>query len=646
MTINSSSSTPAADDGSDIGSVTDVLWQIHPDLLCTISGEGFLETFNSAWHKVLGWNRDELLATSVWRLIHPDDLEGTQRETAAVIDGKVVSRFVNRWLHRDGSVRWISWAAVAREGTIYCSGRDITEDKKHEAELSARTAERDRLWTLSQDMFARANLAGMMTAVSPGWTHILGWSQEELLSRPYATFMHDQDRDTTLAALAVMGETGQPTRFQNRIATLEGGWKWIEWTVAPELEGQNFIAVGRDLSEVKAREAELAAAHETLRQSQKMEAVGQLTGGLAHDFNNLLAGIGGSLEMMGKRLEQGKLDQVQRYIAAANQATRRAAALTQRLLAFSRRQTLDPQVTDLNGLIEGMLELIHRSVGPEITVTTECSPELWSSFVDAGQLENALLNLCINARDAMPNGGAISIKTRNMSLEAAKASAFAIEPGDYVCMSVQDVGTGMSPETVARAFDPFFTTKPTGQGTGLGLSMVYGFAGQSGGTVRIVSEVDQGTEVHVILPRYSGAVSAPQPEMGSNEKSSSVADKTILLVDDEPLIRMVAAEALREKGYQVLEADDALSALKSLGTKQALDLLITDVGLPNGMNGRQLADAARGMRKNLKVLFITGYAEHAVLNHGTLENGMQIVTKPFQMEVLEQTVNGMLSATA
>jgi len=623
-----------------------MLWQVHPDLLCTLNPSGYIETYNAAWHSTLGWSGEDLSSRSIWEMIYPEDIERTRVEATAIAEGKSVSRFVNRWLHRDGGIRWISWAAVAKDGVMFCSGRDITEDKRQEAELQARTAERDRLWTLSQDMFARANLAGMMSAVSPGWTTILGWSERELLTRPYATFMHDDDRDVTLAALAQMGETGLPSRFQNRIATSDGGWKWIEWTVAPELEGQNFIAVGRDLSEVKAREAELAAAQDNLRQSQKMEAVGQLTGGLAHDFNNLLAGISGSLEMMNRRLAQGRLDDIERYISAANQATRRAAALTQRLLAFSRRQTLDPQVVKIDALVDGMLELIYRSVGPEIKVETNHQNGLWSNFVDAGQLENALLNLCINARDSMPNGGIIRIVTENRIIEGAESSKLNLPPGEYVRLTVADTGSGMAPETIARAFDPFFTTKPTGQGTGLGLSMVYGFAGQSGGAVRIASELGQGTDVLVYLPRHLGEADVPTEDSGTAEAGPVTANKTVLLVDDEPLIRMVAAELLVEHGYNVLEAEDATSALKIIETGQVLDLLITDVGLPNGMNGRQLADAVRSIRAGLKVLFITGYAENAVLNHGTLDEGMRVVTKPFQMDQFEGIVRDMCSVAS
>lgn len=454
--------------------------------------------------------------------------------------------------------------------------------------------------------------------------------------------MHGEDMGPTLDALARMGETGQPTRFENRIATSDGGWKWIEWTVAPELEGRNFIAVGRDLSEVKAREAELAAAQESLRQSQKMEAVGQLTGGLAHDFNNLIAGISGSLEMMSIRLAQGRTSEMERYITGATAATRRAAGLTQRLLAFSRRQTLDPKITDLSKLVHGMLDLIQRSVGPEVAIEMTGATNL-SAFVDAGQLENALLNLCINARDAMPNGGKITVNAGNRRLDGIAAKAAGLEPGEYVALSVTDTGTGMSPDTASKAFDPFFTTKPIGQGTGLGLSMVYGFAGQSGGSVQIASEVGKGTTIFIFLPLHLGAVEDDSPEPLRAAAPLADSGHIILLVDDEPLIRMIATEALDELGYTVIEAEDAASALKVLNSALNLDLLITDVGLPNGVNGRQLAEAARGLRPDIEVLFITGYAENAVLNHGHLDNGMHVMTKPFQIDDFGRPVKQLVS---
>jgi PAS domain S-box-containing protein len=618
-----------------------VLWHVHPDLLCTMDMAGRLRSCNPAWSNLLGWTETEILTTPVWEMIHPDDIERTTDETSVIFDGHPTVRFANRWRHKNGRYRWISWVGIAEDGLMFCSGRDITEEKQKEEDLAARTSERNRLWTLSQDMFARANLDGMMSAVSPAWKSVLGWSESELLTRPYATFMHQDDMARTLEALAHMGETGEPTRFENRIATIDGNWKWIEWTVAPEMEGQNFIAVGRDLSEVKAREAELVTAQESLRQAQKMEAVGQLTGGLAHDFNNLIAGISGSLEIMGNRLAQGRISELDRYITAASGAARRAAGLTQRLLAFSRRQTLDPKVTDVNKLVQGMLDLIHRSVGPEISVQMAGQPDLWSSFVDGGQLENALLNLCINARDAMPSGGTITIETSNCTLGGQAAKEWGLSPGEYILLNVSDRGIGMTAETISRAFDPFYTTKPIGKGTGLGLSMVYGFAGQSGGTVRIASEVGKGTTISIYLPGQEGA--EKDEELEVQEGPANFGHKhTVLLVDDEPLIRMVAVEALEELGYRVIEAEDAASALKILNSGCALDLLITDVGLPNGLNGRQLADAARDIRRDMGVLFITGYAENAVLNHGHLGPGMRIITKPFQIESFVTLVGEMV----
>ncbi len=384
-------------------------------------------------------------------------------------------------------------------------------------------------------------------------------------------------------------------------------------------------------------------AEEALRQAQKMEAVGQLTGGLAHDFNNILAGISGSLEMMNTRLAQGRVGDLSRYINGAMGATKRASALTQRLLAFSRRQTLDPKPLNINTLVDSMLDLVIRSVGPEIKVETVGAAGLWPTFVDTSQLENALLNLCINARDAMPNGGKLTIETGNRWMDERAARMRGLEPGQYVSLCVSDTGTGMSQDIIERAFDPFFTTKPIGQGTGLGLSMVYGFAGQSGGAARIYSELGKGTMICIYLPRYSGSIDTADPEAeASIDAPRADGDETILVVDDEPLVRMLAVEELQDLGYSVIEAEDAPSALRLLNSNRQISLLITDVGLPGGMNGRQLADAARTNRPDLEVLFITGYAENAVLNHGHLEHGMHVMTKPFQLDVFAQRVKSLI----
>jgi signal transduction histidine kinase/ActR/RegA family two-component response regulator len=388
-------------------------------------------------------------------------------------------------------------------------------------------------------------------------------------------------------------------------------------------------------------EDELKRTQDALRQSQKMEAVGQLTGGLAHDFNNLLTGMMGNLELLQKRLTRGRLDDLDRFILAAQGAGRRAASLTQRLLAFSRRQTLDPKPTEVNRLIAGMEDLLRRTVGPTTDIEIVGAAGLWTANIDGGQLENALLNLCINARDAMPVGGRIMIETANEWLDERTAGERDLAPGKYFSICVTDTGTGMSPEIIERVFEPFFTTKPLGEGTGLGLSMIYGFARQSNGQVRIHSEVDQGTTVCINLPRYIGDALMPEEEEAI-ASTQSASGQTILVVDDEATIRHLIDEVLDEAGYTVIGAADGAAGIKVLQSGARIELLITDVGLPGGMNGRQVADAARALRPGLKVLFITGYAENAAVGNGHLEPGMELLTKPFTMEAITAKVADMV----
>ncbi len=396
--------------------------------------------------------------------------------------------------------------------------------------------------------------------------------------------------------------------------------------------------------QVAERTSALMQAEEALRQSQKMEAVGQLTGGIAHDFNNLLAGITGSLEIIGNRIAQGRFNDVERFAAAAQGAAKRAAALTHRLLAFSRRQTLDPKPTDPNRLIRGMEELIRRTTGPGVHLEVVAGAGLWPVLVDAHQLENAVLNLCINARDAMPDGGRLTIETGNRWIDARAAKVQDLEPGQYVSICVSDTGGGMAPEVAARAFEPFFTTKPLGEGTGLGLSMIYGFVRQSGGQVRIYSEPGQGAMICLYLPRHLGEVEEGEPVPEIAEAPRALAGETVMVVDDEPTVRMLVAEILHELGYQCIEASDGVTGLKLLQSGARIDLLVTDVGLPGGMNGRQMADAARLDRPDLKVLFITGYAENAVVGNGHLDPGMHVMTKPFAMEALGGRIRELIES--
>ena len=510
-----------------------------------------------------------------------------------------------------------------------------------EQKVIAQALARGRTWQVSPDILAVLNVHGFFEASNPAWKTTLGWSEEEVAATYFLDFVHPDDRDATLAAWRRMGEDDAPAlRIENRYRHREGGWRWLSWVVVPDA-GKTYCSA-RDITLERERQAELEHAHEQLRHSQKMEAVGQLTGGLAHDFNNLLAGIAGSLDLVNLRLRQGRAGEIERYIVVAQGATRRAAALTHRLLAFSRRQTLAPTATCVDTLVDGMLEMIRRTVGPAVQVDTARGADPWTALVDGSQLENALLNLCINARDAMPEGGRIVIETANRRLDGETAGAHDLPPGEYLVLSVSDTGTGMPPNVVAKAFDPFFTTKPLGQGTGLGLSMIYGFAKQSGGQVRIDSQVGRGTLVAIWLPRHRGAADGAEAPPAAASAPVAGRGETILVVDDEPSVRMLVVDLLQDLGYAALEAGDGAGGLALLQSDARIDLLITDVGLPGMMNGRQLADAARVGRPGLRVLFITGYAEAALLDNGRVGPGMSVLTKPFSIDAMAARIRELV----
>jgi len=390
--------------------------------------------------------------------------------------------------------------------------------------------------------------------------------------------------------------------------------------------------------------AQSQKAEEALRQAQKIEAVGQLTGGVAHDFNNLLGGILGALELARDRvaIDQPKAT-ITPLLESAHSAAQRAAALVHRLLAFSRQQTLQPRATDVAELVTGMLDLICRSTGPHIELDYQCSEACWTVHIDPPQLESSLLNLCINARDALPDGGRVCIALCNVSLTSEQAAQLELKPGDYLCLSVEDNGSGMTDETLNRAVDPFFTTKPLGRGTGLGLSMVFGFVRQSGGQLHIASSQGQGTTVRLLLPRHHAqpapAVLKPAAPV---PRSNTGATKRIAVVEDVSAMRLVIAEVLHDLGHDVMMFEDGPQALAGLAEQPAPDLLISDVGLPGGINGRQLADTLRGRYTGLKVLFVTGYDESAALANGNLETDMRVLTKPFSLEALAEQVGQLL----
>jgi PAS domain S-box-containing protein len=416
------------------------------------------------------------------------------------------------------------------------------------------------------------------------------------------------------------------------------------------------LATANELLQVEM--SERAHAEEALRHAQKMDAIGQLTGGIAHDFNNMLTGVLGALDLIQRRVAAGRVSEIDRYIEAAMSSANRAASLTHRLLAFARRQSLDPQPVQVNRMVLSMEELLRRTLGENIELEIDLGPAMPLTNTDEHQLENALLNLVINARDAMPEGGRLLIRTEAVALGAMHEGAGHVgatyegapyegatyegpRPGDYVRLAVQDTGCGMSAEVIACAFDPFFTTKPIGQGTGLGLSMVYGFMSQTGGHVQLDSVVGQGTRIELYLPCH---VQSAAQVVGIEHKPApcrASQGERVLVVEDEPDVRMLVVDVLSDLGYVVLDARDGPSALLQLQAGERIDLLVSDVGLP-GINGRELAEIARQYRPGLKVLFVTGYARNAQVRGDFLAEGMDLLTKPFSIDDLARRVRGLI----
>lgn len=549
----------------------------------------------------------------------------------------------------DGTVGGILCTVVETTGKVRAIAKlrqnEETLRRLNEAlthQVASHASDRERLWRISPDVMCAASLAtGRFLTVNPAFSASFGWSVEEATTRPFMEMVYPEDRDDVLDKMQLLAGGTPLVGYEMRIQHKDGSYRWVSWTISPEDE--LLYGVARDVTAEKQQADALRQAEEALRQSQKMEAVGQLTGGLAHDFNNMLAGVAGHLELIKLRLRMGQTGDLLTRIDAALGVTQRAAALTHRLLAFSRRQALDPKPTSVNALVMSMTDLIERAAGPSIAVRTRLAAALWTTLCDPNQLESALLNLANNARDAMPEGGLLVIETENVTLSAAQARRHGdLRPGEYVQVSVRDNGAGMAPEVVARAFDPFFTTKPMGQGTGLGLSMVYGFAHQSGGNVRIESRAGQGTEVRLLLPRHLVETAPAEPADAEPPLEAGSRKGVVMVVDDEADIRAVMSEVLELQGYTVLAACDAPQALRLLQDARP-DMLVTDVGLPNGMNGRQLADHVRVQWPQLPVLMVTGYAESTVMKNEKLPAQMEILTKPFAMNALVDKVGGMLT---
>jgi PAS domain S-box-containing protein len=534
--------------------------------------------------------------------------------------------------------------------SIFVEGLDITERRATEEQLRElnfdlerrvieRAQARGLTWQLSPDLLGALNAQGYFETSNPAWQTILGWSEQEVARMSIFELLHPDDVAHTRAGFELT-LIGQPAiRFINRYRCKDGSYRWISWVGIPE---DNFVyCTGRDVTAERQAECDLAAAQEALRQAHKMEAIGQLTGGIAHDFNNLLTGIIGSLDIVRRRLAAKQTDDIAHFMDAATTSAHRAASLTHRLLTFARRQSLDTRPNDVNQLIISMQDLLDRTLGELVELNCPLADNLWPAFADANQLENAVLNLAINARDAMPAGGVLTIQTANVHFDAAHAETRdGIPPGDYVAVSVSDTGTGMAADVLAKAVDPFFTTKPVGEGTGLGLSVIYGFATQSAGHLHIDSEVGMGTTVILYLPR------AVQDAVGFEKaviETPQGRGEVVLIVEDDATVRLILSDALRDLGYTVLMAADARDALALLQSDRHIDLLISDVVLPH-INGRKLAEAARLLRPRLQVLFVSGYAEDATDRGDFLAPGMDMMAKPFALDALAAKVHWLIDA--
>jgi PAS domain S-box-containing protein len=633
-----------------------------PDGFVAITPEGMVAAWNHAAEALLGIPAAAAIGQSVASVLP----EALHRRLIEVIATGVATPAMQREdmaLEFSGGVRWLEvsfapvWDEAGELATMSVSLRDVTERRGAERKLQESEARFRTLTETLPQLVWTCSPGGRCEYLSRQWVEYTGLPEANQLGLAWLDrVIHPDDRERTLEHWlgAVAGD--HPYDLDFRIRGADGTFRWFKTRGTPIQADDGHIiqwfGTCTDIEEiVRAREslarsaeeleqrvademARRAVAEEALRQAQKMEAVGQLTGGIAHDFNNLLQGITGSLDLLQRRVRQGRVSEIERFIAGAMTSAGRASALTHRLLAFARRQPLDPRPVRANPLVTSMEDLLRRTLGETVSLELVLAGGLWLTLCDPNQLESSILNLAINARDAMPDGGQLTIETCNTHIDAVYAANHAdVRPGQYVCVCVTDTGYGMSADTISKAFEPFFTTKPIGQGTGLGLSMIYGFARQSEGFAKIYSEVGKGTTVKLYLPRFRGEIEGDEVAALGSDLPKAEAGETVLVVEDEPVVRSLIVDVLQELGYAALEAHDGPSGLKILQSRIRIDLLITDIGLP-GLNGRQIADAARQRRPELKVLFMTGYAENAALASGILEPGMAMVTKPFAMDDL------------
>jgi len=628
--------------------------QAMPHHVWTAPANGRLDWFNERVYEYSGATPGQLDGDGWGALVHPDDLASAlEAWETAIRDGEGYETEFRIRRH-DGAWRWhLSRAVVVKdtggEALRWIGSNTDIEDHKAATDalsrlnatlaeqISQRTAERDRIWRLSKDIMLVADFDASLTAVNPAFLSVLGWREADVIGKSFLDLVHPDDLEGTLRQVGALSSGAHVFRFENRYRRRDGSYCALSWTAAP---GESHIhAIGRDVTADLAQAEAMRKTEAALQQAQKMETIGKLTGGVAHDFNNLLQVISGNLQLMAPQLQD--MPVCRKRLENALAGVERGAKLASYLLAFARRQPLEPKVVKLGRLITGMEDMLRRSLGEEIEVETVISGGLWSASIDVAQVENAILNLAINARDAMGGQGRLTIEINNALLdEAYCASHPDVAPGQYVVIAVSDTGSGMAPEVLRQAFEPFFSTKAEGKGTGLGLSMVYGLVKQSGGHIKIYSELGHGTTVKLYLPRSHEAEDAyaaldVQPAAGGTE--------TILVAEDDEEVRATVVDMLTELGYRVLKACDASAALTVIESGIPIDLLFTDVVMPGPLRSPELARKARERLPEIAVLFTSGYTENAIVHGGRLDRGVELIGKPYTRESLARKIRHVLA---
>ena len=601
-------------------------WRVSPDLLGVLNADGYFEASNPAWAAMLGWSEEEVARTVFFDFLHPDDLAATQAVWDGLVNyGSPVHRFENRYRHINGSWRWLSWVAVPDKGKVYCSARDITAAKESEAELASRTAERDRMWETSPDLMLIIDFEGVFLRVNPAWKTVLGYEPEDLVNHHVNEFVLADDHSITTDAYELAAEGGLP-RIENRYRHKEGSVRWISWVAAPA--GDVTYATGRDITHGKEQTAALLRAEEALRQSQKLDAIGQLTGGVAHDFNNLLTVIKSSTDLL-KRADLAP-ERRARYVMAISDTADRAAKLTSQLLAFARRQALKPEVFDARESVLAIIDMIGTLTGPRVAVVTHLPPFACSLNADPSQFDTALVNMAINARDAMGSEGRLTISVRIVDQMPAVRTQEAVS-GAFVAVSVTDTGDGIAEENREKIFEPFFTTKGIGHGTGLGLSQVFGFAKQSGGEIMVQSTVGKGSTFTLYLPQAKDV--APRAADVCVDLPADGAGICVLVVEDNDDVATFVVQTLTDLGYLTVWANSAQQALNELDKEAGrFDIVFSDVVMP-GMDGIDLAHAIRRSHPDMPILLTSGYS-HVMAQNGTF--GFELLHKPYSIEQLSR----------